>query len=401
MRPVSDKGSSLRGCKSRRESALSCSMEKLEGGAKDHILRLDVVRAVAFLLVFFFHFYAATQVWHLSWNGLWRDYRDWSPYALPLVPLMWGGVLGVPLFFVLSGFCIHLSVLRRPEIFRAGDFYWRRFLRIYPAYFVCLIVCVLLAPWLPYKYAGLYQIPPHLLLVHNLVKSTFLGINGAFWSLGVEAQFYLLYPLLLLGRARWGLPGCFVGSLVLNLLFQIFFGLTHNTFDAPISVDWSFPLVTWCDWILGACLAEAYLKEKRFFTHGRTVMLLSLGLFVAAQNDKALNVQSFLFASVFFAAFMDGYLAGKRPLSRLERGLVPIGLISYSLYLWHPPLITLTFALASFLGLPAHNLAWNLIYLPMVVVFLGVTATLSYRWIEIGFPRLLKGARKTKRTSGS
>lgn len=356
----------------------------------EHIPQLDVLRAVAFLSVFGVHYMGAVPGLSNRWNGMVPDFTGWSPGAHFLLPLLWGGTFGVPLFFVLSGFCIHLSFLRRPASFRVKDFYWRRFLRIYPAYVGSLVFCVLFAYWIPSKYQHFYQIPVHLLLVHNLFKCTFEGINSPFWSLGVEFQFYLAYPLLLAWSRRWGLTRCLAAALVINLLMQIYFSATRQVIDSPVSVDWSFPLVTWCDWILGACLAEAYVNGRRLFSHGTAILLISLVLFIVSENFKTLHTQSYLFASVLSAAIMDKYLAWRRAPSRLERVLVPVGLVSYSLYLWHMPLIILGSKFLIYLQVPGNGLTWAFVYLPFIAMLLALASILSYRYLEIGVPRLLK-----------
>ncbi len=348
--------------------------------------RVDVMRAVAFLLVLFFHLYTNNPAWSPPWHGLWRDYAAWPVVTWPLLAVSFGS-LGVTLFFVISGFCVHLSFLHGKKPFRAGEFFRRRFLRIYPAYFVTLVVCVMLMPVLRTPYAKLYQIPVHLFLVHNLLKSTFMGINPVFWSLGVEAQFYLLYPLLLLWRRRMGLVNCLGIGLVLNVLMQVYLSASHSVLQPFVSVQWSFPLVTWCDWILGAALAEAYAQGRPLFPHRGVMLLLSFALLAAALSFKPLCSQAYLFAAVLFAALMDGYLSWTRGLSWLERALAPVGLVSYSLYLWHLPIILL---LVQHLGIPLTN--WNLsfIYLPLTVVVLTPIVVLSYLYIEVGVPRWLR-----------
>lgn len=106
------------------------------------------------------------------------------------------GHLGVPLFFVLSGFLITRILLRNEGDSLAGDlgiFYARRALRIFPLYYATLIVLLacgqLARPWLAFLYLYNYGIYFH---------QGFFGGNGHFWTLAVEEQFYLLFPLILL-----------------------------------------------------------------------------------------------------------------------------------------------------------------------------------------------------------
>ncbi len=369
-----------------------------------HIARLDVLRALAFLAVFTSHMTGPFVVFKPLWQGWWRDYSHCPPVLYPIMAIS-EGWLGVPLFFVLSGFCIHYSTMKRApkEAFRTGDFYWRRFLRIYPAYFVCVLICTALAPWLSPKYFNGWQVITHLLMIHNFIKMTFGGLNGPLWSLGVESQFYLLYPFLLLfmrRRLSWG--QCLGVALVFNSVLQIYFCLTSQPYELTHTrPTFSFPLVTWCDWILGAALAESYVEGRRLFTRPALWLIGSALMVVLALNFRLLFVQGYLFGSVFFAVMMQQYLAWRTPLAWVERALAPIGLISYSLYLWHVPVLSLVEMWGHSLGLDATPLlfaAWNAALASAVVFPL---AWLSYRTLETAVPKWLATVAKKKRASAT
>jgi peptidoglycan/LPS O-acetylase OafA/YrhL len=368
-----------------------------------HIARLDVLRALAFLGVYTFHMTGPFPALKLTWNGNWFNYAHWPAVLYPLLPVGMGW-LGVPLFFVLSGFCIHYSTLKRggEGNFSTGDFYWRRWLRIYPAYFVCVVVCALLSPWLLIKYFNGWQVVAHLFMVHNFLKMTFEGLNGPLWSLGVEAQFYLLYPFLLLvmrRRLSWG--QCLGVALVLNLVLATWFSLKSQPYEmTPIRPTFSFPLVTWCDWILGAALAEAYVEGKPLFTRPNAWLVGSGALLLLAMNFRPLYVQGFLFGSVFFAVMMQRYLSWRAPLGGLERALAPIGLISYSLYLWHQPVQLLVVRWGYEHRLDQTPVLFAVFNAVVASLFLFPLAWLSYRVFETAVPRWLAGLAKKKRVAG-
>src|SRR3954468_23573177 len=156
---------------------------------RQHVPFLDSLRAIAILSVFCFHLldvgFGGDQ---LPWGVWFRDF-SLSKEFLFLLPLTFGWA-GVAIFFVVSGFCIHLSYLRHAsDDWRA--FFVRRFFRIYPPYFVALIVFAVLFPLsrLPFDTAfDWIQLASHVLLVHNFDEDTFLGINGAFWTIAIEVQ---------------------------------------------------------------------------------------------------------------------------------------------------------------------------------------------------------------------
>ena len=148
---------------------------------------LDLLRALAIALVVFYH------------AGLFGFTLPWASQRF--------GWIGVDLFFVLSGYLIAgqlIAPLARGESPSIARFFWRRGLRILPAYLAMLSVYFFL-PALR-EYPAIPAAWKFLFFVQNI------GLHGgtAFshaWSLCVEAQFYLLLPLLLLGLARWGRGG--------------------------------------------------------------------------------------------------------------------------------------------------------------------------------------------------
>lgn len=380
-------------------SSLTLSSTKIPS----HIPRLDVVRAIAILLVLGMHFFAyGMKIYDAGqWNGLSRDYSYWPLHDhYLLAPVTLGGV-GVVLFFVLSGFCIHYSYLRRPSSFSVADFYWRRFLRIYPAYLAAMSVFIFLAWEFNYEPFGPVtptQIITHLLSIQDVSPSTLYGISGSYWSLAVEFQFYLAYPLLLAGMRRFTLQGCMVGALIVNVVCQLSVcflksGLTNNH-----GYLWSLPVTTWWIWILGACVAEAYVKGTLVFERRLLIILLGFFLWIFACHFRPLEGNNALFGGVVCAAFMEGYLKWRQPLMKMERLLIPIGLVSYSLYLWHHPLMHPLYLLLSHtFGLKSQTLE-AVLYLPLTFLLLLPLAVSSYYLFELKIPGLIQRFKVEQRT---
>src|SRR4051794_7557449 len=100
----------------------------------------DILRGVAILLVVGYHLANIT----MPWSGWTRNFGTASGVGLLASYLLSLGWVGVPLFFVLSGFCIELSTLRAGNLKRAS-FFWRRFWRIYPTYLVSLMIFTMVA----------------------------------------------------------------------------------------------------------------------------------------------------------------------------------------------------------------------------------------------------------------
>lgn len=367
---------------SRGMEASSFSCQPLDGGPR-HLDFLDVVRGVAILLVVAFHTLSAgLGVDHLEWNGWWRDFAHAPGTLLLLMPISFGWI-GVAVFFAVSGFCIHLSYERSPH--KGWKlFFLRRFFRIYPPYLLALCFFFFALPLKQYgetPWSPLAQLATHLCLVHNVDTHTVGAINGSFWSIAVEIQLYVLYPLLLWIAQRWGwkrallLAGGIEGALRVG---DIWFGL-------PCWLSTS-PFYYWLSWGAGAKLADDYL-------HGRPLFLVRwpLGIFVAATVIslffRPLSTFSFLLSALTTVRFIAGGLAqprGRALSSRLARWVGGLGGFSYSLYLIHQPLL-ITFVQWMKGAFPGHVIH------PFILIFcelasctlLFFIAWLFYRGVEL------------------
>ena len=165
-----------------------------EPASKSHVASLDGLRALACLAVFGVHFEQITGV-----GG------NLGP--LSVRTLLVNGNTGVCLFFVLSGFLLSLPFWRsaagagRHGRTSVGGARWmatyalRRIGRIVPAYYLCLAVLVIWQrQWASGR--GLVDVLLHCTFLHNLTERSFYGISPPFWTLAVQAQFYVLFPVL-------------------------------------------------------------------------------------------------------------------------------------------------------------------------------------------------------------
>jgi peptidoglycan/LPS O-acetylase OafA/YrhL len=145
---------------------------------------LDGLRGLAIALVVWYH------AWLVSGQGI---------TGLNFVAE--AGFLGVDLFFFISGFCIYFPYARAQREGRAGPtvqrFFTRRAVKILPSYLLALAVFAIVyhARFASPAEAAV-QIASHLAFVHTLSPLTFGAISGPLWTIGVEVQFYLLFPLI-------------------------------------------------------------------------------------------------------------------------------------------------------------------------------------------------------------
>lgn len=320
------------------------------GRRATHIELFDVLRGIAILAVFSYHALGISFGFdQLSWVGLWRNFQV-SPSFLIFLPCTYGWA-GVAVFFAVSGFCIHLSHVRSGEQ-GYSRFFVRRFFRIYPPYLLCLLAFFFIPRWRPVgadTLANAAQLISHVLLIHNFDDHFFFGVNPAFWSIAVEVQLYVLYPVLLVLISRFGWKRTLLGLAALELFLRSV-GAGYLVFTGNDTPRWltlpGIPFAYWLSWALGAYLAEKYIKRETLPFSGQPAWFWAL-----------LSIGSFLFRpTVTFSFFAFSFLtviimarclnARAQSLGRasygLSRGLQLVGLASYSFYLIHQPILRLT-----------------------------------------------------------
>lgn len=325
---------------------------------------IDGLRAVAVLSVLFFH----------SGFGIFS-----------------GGYVGVDVFFVISGYLITTIIVR--EI-AAGDFsirafYERRFRRILPA-----LVAVVLASLI----VGCLLLPPDSVveLGRSAVATALFSSNIFFymesgyfdapaelkpllhtWSLAVEEQYYIFFPLLLMFLARFGQRHYLAGLLVLGL--ASFMASVLLTASQPSLAFYLIPTRAW-ELFLGSVLALHVLPAptarpvREVLTFGGLALIVySVFAFDAATvfPGSAAAVPTLGAALVIYAGLGGGSVVAA---ALSWRPVVFIGLISYSLYLWHWPVIVYTKLLT------VHEPSTTVIAAMIAVTF--VLSILSWRYIE-------------------
>jgi len=317
--------------------------------------------------------------------------------------LLPGGFVGVDVFFVISGFLISAIIARdlHAGTFSIAQFYDRRIRRIVPA-LVAMICAVLAASWfilLPQDMEALgksvrYVVPAmsNIQFLRN-TEDYFRCTNNQFpllhtWSLGVEEQFYLVFPLLLGALYRWRKQ---YWSRAAPLLILFVASLAASAWVVPNHPMKAFFLLPYRAWemLLGALASLLMLPIPR----GRSnhiLGIIGLGMILASMaffsNDTPFPGPSALLPCVGAALLL---WTGQHGTSLTYRMLsikpwVVLGLISYSVYLWHWPLIALA------------NYRLSYTWTAKVVIFLAslIGGYLSWRYIENPFRNARLGSRK-------
>jgi len=353
---------------------------------------IDALRGIAIIAVALYHAIGASKGWDLPWDGWFRSTQTLGPARSLGLHLLLQGWIGVPLFFVLSGFCIHYGFLRSRTPFSVSQFLQRRFWRIYPAYILALTAAVayqihsrILNPALP---ADQWQILSHVLLIQNLSPDSLYGIVAAFWSIAIEFQLYLLYPLLLLIRQRIGIQHTLLLGLILSLLAKTWIIGSNSLPDRIAPVGIPGLLNHWFDWMLGAWAAERFVIGGRIFHRPLMTAAILLPLALLSTWIKPLLVFSFTLFALVSTVLLEIVLDHPAPQRFPARILILIGTISYSLYLWHQPLQTRLHDLLHH-RLPSP-VAWSLGSLTLIAL-----GWILYQAIEIPGIRLGRRLQKT------
>ena len=310
------------------------------------------------------------------------------------------GYITVFLFFVISGFCIHLqwakakAAGREPDI-RFGSFWKRRIRRLYPPYLIALLLFLLIAATttgLNFTHFFFYDVVMHLLMLHNLDPHTSYSINGVFWTLAIEEQLYLAYFLLLFMRVRWGWGTTIVVCLLARVAWMIFGHVLWLKTGFAIPVP-EAAASHWFTWALGALAVEITYGLVKVRSWSRDLRLAAAVIVVASVISSYLTVipkDTFLhnaswylihplWALGFFIILNRMVLAEQ---SWLREARLPsavsffstLGIFSYSIYLMHELVI-----MQSWRWINPH-------WLQLVNVFVVVVpSTLLFAWVYFWF----------------
>lgn len=358
---------------------------------------IDALRGFAALWVFIYHIWNVLNPWKtsqvapVSWdaNQTWLDHISFFGFQF--------GYFGVTIFFVVSGFCIHLPQARRhaangQDGLKLDAFIERRFWRLYPAYFAGLFVASLslgVMRLMEYRARG-WPLPlpegfyEQAFGVKEIVYNAFFllpffesakDLNSVLWTLVFEVQFYLLYPLLLVLIRRMGLLPV---GLILLICEVILVPAPKNSSNYLNHNPWEyFFLAKYFEWFLGVMAAE-YLAQSRRLS-SRTLILCCSVACLAVSMASVFVGSLWPYRDIWVALATFLFLLGMLPFQKEQIRppvfslFVWLGLFSYSLYLLHIPLMRIIYAGNTLLGEWLGNPYWErwliLDCIPVVMFF--------------------------------
>lgn len=368
---------------------------------KDYVGSLTGLRGFAALWVFLYHawVYSEPRLMGFGWCDSWLD----------LTPLFSMGWAGVDFFFVLSAFLLSLPFARwacgEREYPPLGRYLGKRFKRIFPAYWAQLLILLVVAMTTSfYVFPSTTELIGHVFMFLNLPPWWVSPLNGVWWTLPTEFIFYLLLPplaYLLKSRAT---------RIVLLLLIScawiyrwwVFQHYQDEGIGKMVTLMGN-TLGSLDQFIIGTYLAYLYVRHFNRNTPGLPATLFLvlgvLGVLLCLYSIHWLygfywggHITLFLkntLMGVSIASILIGILKGSVVANRLIGNPVMMhcGIISYSLYLWHFPIVVMVSKWSFVTNYAGYKLP---IMLALSIPLTWLAAYCSYRWIERPF--LLKRA---------
>lgn len=339
---------------------------------KNRIEHLDGLRGLAILLVLFYHVFSR-----------WADRLPYGDdFSLFLFKHGW---IGVQLFFLISGFVILMTLERTQTI---NNFLFKRWLRLFPAMLIASLLIYFTAPFLSDRPAGdptLRSLVPGISFISSAIWNHYLNITmptleGAFWSLYVEAYFYLFIAFVYFKLSKNKITETILTVYLCSFFYCRFFA-GENSVDDPIRNFIEHIGFLYYGWFAAGTAFYNYMKTKNnnWFIAGIIISIFSA---ITLKNpDIDVIVYAIITSLIFALSFKVQILV--RILS--HKLFTFFGFISYPLYLIHENAsISMIIAMGrEYPELPSYLYP----LLPIAIVIF--TAYVITKWLEPKLRRLL------------
>jgi peptidoglycan/LPS O-acetylase OafA/YrhL len=371
---------------------------------KVYFKNLNAIRCIAAFLVIIHHIEQFKAIYHLP--------NYWSNSVIESI-----GKLGVILFFVLSGFLISYLLFIEKEVTHTisiKNFYIRRILRIWPLYFLIILVSLFVMPNIEFfTIEGFgkevvwdnlfYKLVLFVFFLPNLVLNLFGAIPYASqtWSIGAEEQFYLVWPGLNKKiKNKWAL---LFGVIFLYILVKFSIQFFPSKIKYVFKGFWSSSPID-CMAIGGIFALIIYENtpiilsiKKVLFSKITQSITIALTLFLISINYHLPILDTYFhyeLYAVLFGILIANFAANENRLFSMENKVSSyLGKISYGLYMYHPLVIVLCLKVEIL-----YKCINDLLLYPFVFLLVVLISSLSYEFYEIYF--IDKKAKYSKITSG-
>jgi peptidoglycan/LPS O-acetylase OafA/YrhL len=340
--------------------------------------KLDSLRFIAFFLVFWSHNFVP------CFDG-WIN----TPWRIFLNPFFETGINGVHIFFVISGFLITHLLIKEHQSQGKIDvkkFYLRRILRIWPLYYLIMILGLFVLPYLTsiFQFCGSYWMNLSFLNNFNVKESSncFSTHVVIAWSVAIEEQFYLFWPLVffLFYHTQRLIIFCFVVfciSIIANQYFSYFSTISNLTY-----------LMMGC---LGALFYDKYeskfnadfLKEKKWLWIMITLLCCAM---LVSEHIAFGSILKVFFLPFFYLYFVLYAIINREQKSTIISNL---GKYTYGMYFYHPLISIFIRILFDKAGIAYLNNTLNFAIASLIALALTIfVAVISYRYFETYFLNL-------------
>ena len=350
--------------------------------------QLDGLRGIAFLCVFFLHAYHP----HFG-DTFFGNYLQFLYSNL---------ALSIDTFFVYSSFLLTLLGIREYEKngnFSFVNFFLRRTFRIWPLYYLLMLICFAIVPLIAKQFGIPVSLPPagyYLFFISNYYLHSHIFMLQFLWTLSVEEQFYLVWGIVLMKFQKWF-------AIVITLFILISIGFTiYSTFNHLPNFNNTLSYLF--DFSAGALAAIALHKKKSVVTFFQKItkiqsyvfiiiipLIISFSFFLIDKEAK--GIYQLLFQDMyryFFVTYMSlliiEQLVNEKTILKLgsSKILVYTGKICYGMYCFHG--LVLTFGIYFFKKIPF--LKYSLVNAFILLAITYLVASISYQYIEKPFLKL-------------
>ncbi len=312
-------------------------VEKPVTAQKKALLSIDIIRAIAALGVFFYHHHIGMLL--ARYTGL-KFFKFIDAF---------GAGYAVPLFFLISGYCIHLSNLkyiRQKQKLPLKSYYIKRFRRIYPPYIFALLFSIAIN----YIFSinslpTITDLIAHIFVLQGFSAPYFNTINLVLWTITIEVAFYVLYPVFYYIRSKYSLNQAMAVSLLISCVSIGYFSRYGNG-SYP---HYYFVLNLWFAWCCGAYIADLPAHDFKSIFNKKHILIYvfiaALFIFLNVSDRYGFPILAYQLKILIWTAPV-AFIISKEWWFKQNTGLLLnvlrcIGVSSYSLYLLHMPLISL------------------------------------------------------------
>lgn len=318
---------------------MKLSFKRITSSGK-FIPEIDGLRFIAIVSVVLYHLSGFLTAKDLN------QYTDTFDYSF-LKRLLSHGHLGVPLFFVISGFILGMPFakfhIRKENPVSLKKYFLRRLTRLEPPYILIMTILLLGAVYIAKTVSlsnGIGSYLASFFYSHNFIYGRGPILNGVAWSLEVEVQFYILAPLM---AYIFSVKSSSIRRMSLFFI-TIFFLILNYSIELPF-----ISLINFVQYFLiGFLLADFYVSNSMIFSKTKFDFLIALSflgiIWLYDQNDFKSNSQKFIWeliqlVSIFFLYY---YVLFHKIFKFLSYSFISnIGGMCYSIYLLHYPIISM------------------------------------------------------------